>query len=431
MKEIGIGLLGCGTVGTGVVEVLEKNAKKHSRYVGASLKVKKILVQDIKKKRDPVIDPALLTDRPQDIFDHEDIDLVVEVMGGLDLAKTYIEAALSKGKNVVTANKDLMASEGEALFRLAEAKDVDLLFEASVAGGIPIIGPLKHALAANKISKVMGIINGTTNFMLTEMYDKGSGFAEVLALAQSKGYAEADPTADIEGLDAARKIAILASIAFNSRVHVDDVYVEGIKEITARDIEYAKELGCTIKLVGLANEEGDHIEVRVHPVLLPLSHPLAKVDDVYNAVYVEGDAVGDVMFQGLGAGRLPTASAVVGDVLQVGRNMVRQISPRDTCSCYDKKTIVGIEETHEKYFIRLTVADRAGVLAQIAGILGRNDVSIDSVIQKKYLPGVADLVLITEPVKDAFLKKAIEEITQLEPVHAIENVIRVEGKTEK
>lgn len=426
MDHIGIGLLGCGTVGTGVIRLLQQNHDKHENYVGRSLKVEKILVSSMDKERAKVIDKDLLTLDPNEVIDNPDIDIIVEVMGGTGLAKEYVLRALNKKKNIVTANKDLMAMAGEELFESAAKNDVDLMFEASVAGGIPIIYPLKNALASNKISKVMGIINGTTNFILTKMYEDGSDFSDVLKLAQEKGYAEADPTADIEGLDAARKIAILASIAFNTRVTLDDVYVEGITKISSRDIEYAKELNCTIKLVGLAQETNGKVEARVHPVLLSLYHPLAKVDDVYNAVYVEGDAVGDVMFQGLGAGEMPTASAVVGDILQVGKNIVKNVTPRDNCSCYQKKEILGIEDTFDRYFIRMTVADKPGVLAKIAGLFGENGVSIDSVIQKKYCEGKADLVLITEKVQDRNLKKAIEQIKGLEAVHALESLIRVE-----
>ncbi len=426
METIKIGLLGCGTVGTGIIKLLTDNRHKHEHYVGRPLVVKKILVSTLDKQRDACIDPSLLTLNPSEIIQDPEIDIVVEVIGGISYAKEWVKLSLAQGKNVVTANKDLMATAGEELFLLAAEQDVDLLFEASVGGGIPIISPLKHALASNRIDKVMGIINGTTNFILTKMYQDGSDFSEVLELAKEKGYAESDPTADIEGFDAARKIAILASIAFNTRVTFDDVYVEGITSISARDIEYAKELNCTIKLVGLATEIDGHVEARVHPVLLSLSHPLAKVDDIYNAVYVEGDAVGDVMFQGLGAGAMPTASAVVSDVLQVAKNIVKGVTPRDNCSCYEKKKIVGIEDTYAQYFIRMTVADRPGVLAQIAGLLGNNAVSIDSVIQKKYCQGKADLVLITERVQDKNIKKSIEQIKHLEPVQALESLIRVE-----
>ncbi len=426
MKTINIGLLGCGTVGTGVVRLLLTNEVKHTQYAQAKMDVKRILVSDSAKKRDPVIRPELLTTNPDDILEDPSIDIVVEVMGGTGLAREYILRALRAGKNVVTANKDLMAQEGEELFREAARYDVDLLFEASVAGGIPIIGPLKNSLAGNRITKVMGIINGTTNFILTKMYEDGSEFEDVLKLSQELGYAETDPTADIEGWDAGRKIAILASIAFNTRVTFKDVYMEGITRISSLDIEYAKKLNCTIKLVGRASERDGQVEARVHPVLLSLSHPLAKVDGVYNAVYVEGDAVGDVMFQGPGAGEMPTASAVVGDILSVARNEIKGVTPRENCSCYDRKEILTIDRTVDKYFIRMTVVDRPGVLSQISGVFGQKDVSIDSLIQTKHSEGSAELALITDDVIDANLRSALDEIQHLEPVMAVSSVIRVE-----
>lgn len=426
MRTMHIGILGCGTVGTGVVRLLKNNARKHTQYTQAGLEVSRILVNDPGKSRDPVIHPDLLTTNPDDILEDPSIDIVVEVMGGTGLARDYILRALKAGKNVVTANKDLMAQDGEELFREAARYDVDLFFEASVAGGIPIIGPLKNSLAANRITKVMGIINGTTNFILTKMYEDGSEFGDVLKLSQELGYAETDPTADIEGWDAGRKIAILASIAFNTRVNFKDVYMEGITKISSLDIEYAKKLNCTIKLVGLATERDGQVEARVHPVLLPMAHPLAKVDGVYNAVYVEGDAVGDVMFQGQGAGEMPTASAVVGDILNVARNEVKGVSPRENCSCYDQKEILPIERTVDKYFIRMTVVDRPGVLSQISGVFGQKDVSIDSLIQTKHSEGSAELALITDDVIDANLHAALDEIQHLEPVMAISSVIRVE-----
>lgn len=426
MRKIQMGMLGCGTVGTGVVRLLEMNRQRHMNYAGAEPVMKKILVADPQKKRDPVVDSGLLTGDPEAVLGDPEIEIVVEVMGGTGLAREYILRALNSGKNVVTANKDLMAQDGEELFEAAARNGVDLYFEASVAGGIPIIGPLKHSLAANRITRVMGIINGTTNFILTKMYDEGSEFSEVLKLAQELGYAETDPTADVEGWDAARKIAILASIAFNTRVNFRDVYMEGITKITPMDIEYARKLNCTIKLVGVARDSGDSVEARVHPVLLPLSHPLAKVDGVYNAVYVEGDAVGDVMFQGAGAGEMPTASAVTGDILAVARNIVKDVRPRDNCSCYLKKKILSVGETRDKYFTRMSVVDRPGVLAQIAGVFGRKEVSIDSLIQTKHCEGMADLALITDVVLDSNFRAALEEIKDLEPVRAIESVIRVE-----
>ena len=316
-----IALLGMGTVGGGVYEIIERQKEEMPFKIGAALEVVKVLVRNKAKYADRI--PAeKLTDVWEDVIGDDSIDIVVEVMGGIEPARTYIKAALEKGKHVVTANKDLMAMHGHELLELAGEHHCDLLFEAAVAGGIPIIRPLKQCLAGNNITEIMGIINGTTNFILTKMTHEGMEFDEALALATELGYAEADPTADIEGYDAGRKMAIMASIAFNSRVTFDDVYTEGITNITAKDIKYAEAMGCTIKLLGVAKNTESGIEVRVHPMLIPSDHPLATVNDSFNAVFVHGDAVDDAMFYGRGAGELPTASAIAGDVFDVARNIV-------------------------------------------------------------------------------------------------------------
>lgn len=426
MESIKIGLLGCGTVGTGVLKVFRKNGKIITEKVGRPLEVKKVLVRDKNKKREAV-DEAILTTDPKEILEDPEIKIVVEVMGGIDPTKEYILHALKNGKSVVTANKDLLALFGKELLETADSCNVDLRFEASVAGGIPIIGPLKESLAGNKIKKVLGIINGTTNYILTKMHAHDSDFGEVLKEAQRLGYAEADPTADIEGLDAARKIAILASIAFNSRVTFSDVYVEGITKITSYDIYYAKELGYVIKLLGIAQEEKDEIDVRVHPVFIPSHHPLASVDDVYNAVYVEGDAVGDAMFFGRGAGELPTASAVVGDIIAVARNILQGVTDPVHCTCFEQKRIKPIRDIKTKYYLRLTVKDKPGVLAGIANVLGNQDVSIASVIQKRRKDEMAEIVLITHLVKEANIQDALTVISELSYVRSVDNLIRVEN----
>ena len=320
-KKIRVAILGSGTVGTGVYKIIQNQKDEFPHKIGSELEVAKILVRNINKQREG-IPSEILTDKWSDIINDDDISIIIEVMGGIEPAKTYISEALTKGKNVVTANKDLMAEYGHELLETAAAHNCDLLFEAAVAGGIPIIRPIKQFLAANKITEIMGIINGTTNFILTKMTEEGMEFEDALKLATELGYAEADPTADIEGLDAGRKIAILASIAFNSRVSFSDVYTEGISKITAKDIKYAKELGCVIKLIATAKNTETGIEVRVTPMFIPVSHPLASVNDSFNAVFVHGDALGDAMFYGRGAGELPTASAVMGDVIDVCRNTV-------------------------------------------------------------------------------------------------------------
>ena len=315
-----VALLGLGTIGSGVYKLIERQQEEMSSKAGASIEIVAILVHNLGKEREGV-DRTLLTDRWEDIINNEEIQIVIELMGGIEPARTMILEALKAGKNVVTANKDLVAEYGGELLDTAAEKGVDFLFEAAVGGGIPIIRPMKQCLAVNEIDEVMGIVNGTTNYILTKMFEDGMDFDQALAQATELGYAEADPTADVEGLDAGRKIAILASIAFHSRIGFSDVYTEGITRITARDIAYARELGCVIKLLGIARNTPEGIETAVYPMLLPQHHPLASVRDSFNAIFVHGDAVDDAMFYGRGAGQLPTASAVMGDVIDVVRNL--------------------------------------------------------------------------------------------------------------
>lgn len=426
-KSITIGLLGMGTVGTGVIKILTDNANDILQKVSVSVKVKKILVRQLDKTRNINVD-AEFTTNIDDIINDKEIDIVVEVIGGINPAKDYIIQALAAGKHVVTANKDVVAKFGQELFEVASSNKVDFLFEASVAGGIPIIRPLKQCLAANRITEIVGIINGTTNYMLTKMTNEGLDFNSVLAEAQVKGYAEADPTADVGGLDAARKIAILASIAFGSRVSVDDVYVEGITNISTEDISYAKELGYVIKLLAIAKDDESGIDVRVHPAFIPSTHPLASVHDVFNAIYIKGDAVGETMFYGRGAGEMPTASAVVADVIDVARNIIHNANSRILCTCFAQKTFCPVEKTESPYYIRLLVADRPGVLAAIAGAFGAQQVSLHSVIQKRKVNSCSELVLITYQVSDANLRLAINTITGMSVVNKVSSVIRVEAE---
>jgi len=337
---------------------------------------------------------------------------------------------MEKGKHVVTANKDLIAEHGEEVFAAAAKNGVDFYFEASVGGGIPIIYPLKQSLAGNKIEEVIGILNGTTNYILTKMSQEGRDFEEVLREAQQLGYAESDPTADIGGWDAARKIAILSSIAFNSRVTLADVFVEGITSISAKDILYAHELGFVIKLLAIAKESDGKIQARVHPAFLPMGHPLANVNGVFNAIFVRGNAVGDVMHFGRGAGQMPTASAVVGDIIEIGRNMAFQINTRIGCTCYEEKEILPIDELCAQYYVRMNVTDRPGVLAGIAGVFGANQVSIASVIQKSSSADKAELILITHTVKEKHLQDSLQTLKEMDIVAQINNVIRLEGVEE-
>ncbi len=425
-KEIGVGLLGMGTVGRGVYRILHDNKAGIEQKVGAPIVIKKILVRDVSKDRGLAVGEGLLTTNINDLLDHPEIDIIVEVLGGINPALEYSLGALAKGKSLVTANKDMIALHGKELFAAAEAGKRDLFFEAGVAGGIPIIRPLKQCLAANRISQVIGIINGTTNYMLTRMNEDGLGFEQALAEAQSAGYAEADPSADVEGYDAARKLAILASIAFNTRVSLDQVYVEGITRITATDIAYAANLNYVIKLLGIAREGAEGIEVRVHPALLPKNHPLASVNDVFNAIFVTGDAVGDVMFYGRGAGELPTASAITADVMNAARNLKHSCTGMIGCTCFAEKQVKSMGLTSTEYYIRLGVADRPGVLASIAYIFGKNDVSLASVIQ--HTSGeAAELILITHKVLEKNLQEALKGIKELPVVNEVSNMIRVEG----
>jgi homoserine dehydrogenase len=426
-NTITVGLLGMGTVGTSVVKILTENANDILQKVGVPVKIKKIMVRQLNKPRDINID-AEFTTNINDIINDPDIDIIVEVMGGMIPAKDYIVKALAAGKHVVTANKDVVAKYGQEIFEEADKSKVDFLFEASVAGGIPIIRPLKQCLAANKISEVMGIINGTTNYMLTKMTNEGLDFDSVLAEAQAKGYAEADPTADVGGFDAARKIAILASIAFGSRVSIDDVYVEGITTISTEDIAYAKELGYVIKLLAIAKDNEGGIDVRVHPAFIPAKHPLASVHDVFNAIYIKGDAVGETMFYGRGAGGMPTASAVVSDIIDVARNITHNANSRILCTCFTQKSFCPVQNTESPYYIRLLVSDKPGVLAAIAGAFGAQQVSLHSVIQKRKVNTSSELVLITYQVSDANLRLAINTISGMSVVNKVSSIIRVEAE---
>ena len=425
-------LLGFGTVGTGVYKVLKNQEKEMSAKIGCKVEIKKILVRNIEKAAAKIEDASLLTSQWDEIINDPEIEIVIELMGGINPAKEYILSALKAGKHVVSANKDLIAVHGHELLDAAHESKVDFLFEAAVAavaGGIPIIRPLKQCLAGNHMTEVMGIVNGTTNFILTKMTQEGMEFKDALALATELGYAEADPTADIEGLDAGRKVAILASVAFNSRVVFNDVYTEGIAKITSKDIHYAKEMGRDIKLLGVARNEADGIEAYVCPMLIPSSHPLATVNDSYNAVFVHGDAVEDAMFFGRGAGELPTASAVVGDVFDIVRNILAGCCGRIGCTCYKNIPVKKMEDTHNRYFLRLKVEDRCGVLAEMTAIFAKYQVSVAQIIQKDTkVEGCAEVVVITEKVREGDFRTAIEELRNRDSVRKISTIIRVYGK---
>ena len=415
MKDcVNIGLLGVGTVGSGVLHVLEGNAAEIAKKAGCKIEIKKILVRN-KQKAAQLGKKYDVTDNFEDIVNDPDIDIVVELIGREHPAKEYIASALEHGKNVVTANKDVLAKYGKELFPLAETHNVDFMFEGAVGGGIPIIRPLKSCLAANRITSVMGIVNGTTNYMLTKMLHDSMDYDDVLREAQEKGYAESDPTADVGGLDAARKLVILASIAFNTRISLDDVMVSGIETLKLCDIDYAKELGYTIKLLAVAKHDDEKgITVCVRPTMLPTSHPLAGVNDVYNAVFVEG-------------GSLPTASAVCGDIIDVARNMVHKSTGRINCTCFDEKKLCRLEDMLSPFYIRLHAEDRPGVLAAIAAAFAAQNVGIKTLIQKQSVGDkVAELVLITYHVSELAMQLAVQTLKGLPVVKDVCSVIHVE-----
>lgn len=424
-RPVQIGLLGCGTVGSGVVSILQTNGDRITDRAGGELVIRRVAVRDVNRTRSVEIPSELLTNDPAAVVADPDIDIVVELMGGVDPAKQLIADALSSGKSVVTANKEVLARHGGELSALAARHGVDLLFEGSVAGGIPIIRPLRECLAANRVRSIMGIINGTTNYMLSGMSRHGVEFESALREAQSLGYAEADPTSDVEGYDAAFKIAILASMAFETPVRVEDVYCEGISRITPADIQYGKELGYTVKLLAIAREDDGRLDVRVHPTFIRDAHPLAAVNDVFNAIFVEGDAVGELMFYGRGAGSLPTGSAVVADIIAAARRR-RQGGNEPTRGEQRSLPMKSIDDAISRYYVSLRVVDRPGVLASIAGAFGEHGVSIGSVIQKGRFDDPIDLVFVTHEVREANMRRALADIDQLSVVHQISNVIRVE-----
>lgn len=424
---IRIAVLGCGTVGSGVIKLLQQNGETIAMRAGEAVELKWALDLDKEKCRASGVEEGKITDQFDDILNDDEVDIVVELIGGIEPAFSYIISAMNRGKHVVTANKDLIAVKGQEIFAAAEANQVDFYFEASVAGGIPIIGPLKQSLAGNRISQVIGILNGTTNYILTKMSREKRNFEDVLAEAQALGYAESDPTADVEGLDAARKIAILSSIAFNSRVTLENVYVEGISKITPEDIKYADELGFIIKLLAIGQEKEGQIQTRVHPAFLPKHHPLAAVNDVFNAVYIKGDAVGEIMHFGRGAGQMPTASSVMGDIIEIIRNIRQHTNTRVGCTCYEEKTSSSIDCLTAQFYIRMTVTDQPGVLAGIAGVFGDHNVSLATVLQKTGPQNMAELILITHDVVEKDLRDSLEVLQKMPMVGKINNVIRLEG----
>ena len=428
-KAIGIGLLGLGTVGSGVAEVLVTKADSLAEQAGLALILKKVLVRDVNKRRSVEVSPNLLTSHPEEVLSHPEVDIVIELLGGERPAKEYIEQAITGGKNVVTANKEVMAKHGYELFTLARKHNADLRYEASVGSGIPLISPFQQDLAANKISAIHAILNGTTNYILTRMAQEGLDFASTLKQAQKLGYAEADPANDIEGIDAAYKLVILSNLAFRAKFVPQDVYPEGISNIAARDFLYAKEFGYAIKLLAIAKRDDDKVEMRVHPVFIPQDSQLAKVDGVYNAVEVETDLAGKIVFYGEGAGALRASSAVMADVLAIARNIYHGVSNVLGLRLDQRITAKPMSELKTRYYLRLNAPDRPGVLAQISKVLGDNSISISSVIQKEsdLAAQTAIIVIMTYPAEEKGVQKALKQLKQLPVVNEVSNFIRVEG----
>jgi homoserine dehydrogenase len=425
-RVLRVGMLGCGNVGGAVVRLLDEHADDITGRAGCRLEVARIAVREVDRERDVPIDRSAFTTDGGSVVDDPGVDIVCEMLGGIEPAFSLILRAFQRGKPVVTATKELLATHGRELLDASDAGGLDLYFEAAVGGGIPLIRPLKESLTGERLRRVMGIVNGTTNFILTRMSEEGKAFRDALAEAQRLGYAEADPTADVEGYDAAAKCAILASIAFNARVVAGDVYREGISKVTIDDIESARRLGYVVKLLAIAELHGERIGARVHPAMIPAGHPLASVRDSFNAVFMEGPNIGELMFYGRGAGGDPTATAVVGDLVSVARNLLAGTRGVG-CTCFLERTIRPMSEMEGQYYILFSVEDRPGVLAEIARVFGRNQVSIKSVWQEG--AGVdAQLAFITHRALEGAFQKAVSELRDLAVVHEVRSILRVEGE---
>jgi len=432
-KRISIGLIGLGTVGGGVVRLLRENAEVIERRLGVPVVLKKAADLDASRAKALKLGKGIYTTDAKEVINDPDVDVVVELIGGYEPAKKFILEALRHGKPVVTANKALLAMHGEELYRAAHMAGTSIGFEASVGGGIPIIGALKQGLAANDIQSIYGIINGTSNYILTKMTDEGRGFAEVLKEAQSLGYAEADPTFDVEGIDPAHKLAVLANLAFGTPVEFSHIYTEGISGILPEDIEHARELGYKIKLLAITKVVNGEIEARVHPTMLPEDYLIAKVDGVFNAIYVVGDALGPAMFYGRGAGDMPTASAVVSDVMDIARDILSGSGGRVPVLGFkdDGRRAIKIRPIGKvrcRYYLRFTALDRPGVLSKISGVLGKHDISISSVIQKgREAGGAVPIVMMTHEAVERNLRKALDKLDRMDVIAGKTVVIRVEG----
>jgi homoserine dehydrogenase len=427
MKPIKIGLLGLGTVGTGVVRIVEGHQDDLQSKIGIPVVIEKILVKNRNKARAVAVDENKLTEDASEVINNPDIDMIVEVMGGIELTKSYIMDALEQGKHVVTANKDLMALHGSDILAKAAQKGCDVFYEASVAGGIPIIRSLIEGFSSDRITKIMGIVNGTTNYILSKMSLEGADYAEVLQEAQALGYAEADPTSDVEGLDAARKMTILATLGFHAAVALEDVSVKGISKVSKADIAYAKKLGYEVKLLGIAERQDELLSISVEPTMVRKSHPIASVNGVFNAVYVHGEAVGETMFYGRGAGELPTATSVVSDIVAVAKNVKLGVTGQRAVAPFKEKKLKSEEQITSKYFLRLHVADKAGVLAKITQSFADRDVSLGSVIQQPLDENGAEIIIVTHDASKANMNQLLKDLGKMDFLKGIESYYRVEG----
>jgi homoserine dehydrogenase len=426
MRPLKVAVLGCGSVGSQVVRLLQEQAGDLAARVGAPIELAGVAVRRLDAPREVDVPHELLTTDADALVARDDVDLVVEVIGGIEPARSLILSALENGASVVTANKALLAEDGATLFEAAEKAGRDLYYEAAVAGAIPILRPLRESLAGDKVTRVMGIVNGTTNYILDKMDTQGSGFDEALAEAQELGYAEADPTADVDGFDAAAKAAILASLAFHSRVTASDVHREGITDVTAGDVASAKAMGSVVKLLAIVELKDDAVSARVHPVMIPRTHPLANVREAYNAVFVESEAAGQLMFYGRGAGGAPTASAVLGDLVSVARNAVSGRKGAGE-SAYADRAVLPMGDTVTRYHVSLDVADKAGVLAAVATAFAEHGVSIQTVRQEGR-DADAQLVVVSHEATDAQLAATVEVLRGMDIVRDVTSVMRVEGE---
>jgi homoserine dehydrogenase len=436
MKEIKVGLIGFGTIGTGVVRLLRDNDKLLSEKLGARLVLKRIADLDITTDRGIIVPADMLTTNVHDILDDPEIAIVVELIGGYEPARSFVLKAIANGKHVVTANKALLAVHGEDIYRAAEARGVEVLYEAAVGGGIPVLSAIKGNMAGNHFQTVLGILNGTCNYILTRMTKEGVDFADVLRSAQELGYAEADPTFDIEGVDTAHKLALLVSLCFGTRVDFDRIYTEGITGISAIDVNFAREFGYKIKLLAIGKWDGERVEARVHPTMIPLNYPLADVDGVFNAIRLTGDFVGTVMLYGRGAGMEPTASAVTGDLMDISRNILAGVGHRVAARGYREAAVKDlpikpIGETVSKCYLRFSALDRPGVLARIAGALGTYGISIESMIQTGRSAGeTVPIVIMTHEAREQDIRAALAEIDGFDVIKEKSNYIRIEDNLE-